>query len=243
MDEVGFTRHRRSFNAASKFASAAAAAAASATYNKLAGAGPTRSLGTFKLLKTELRVFYPTDIATSGATIGVTGRLDLMNNLSEGTAGNNRTGRDTQLMWLDCHLRQQTSSTAVDSEVIRYIYFIDTNADGAAPAVTDVLITANSLAAYNADNVWGNRPRFRILKDFDFEQNSPGVGLTTAGTTFITHTRRYRIKVPYKARYKTSNAGTISDIVDGSLYLLSIATQGDANVSVAHRAALGFKDA
>jgi len=114
-----------------------------------------------------------------------------------------------------------TTDTATPTHLVRFILFVDMQPNGAAPAVTDVLTSASSVAHLNANN----RDRFKVLWDKQATMGpmavvgATGVSLIDKASFPIKKFKKVRQEVIFNA----GNAGTIADINTGALYLLSIA--------------------
>ena len=99
----------------------------------------------------------------------------------------------------------------------RILIVYDRQANGAAPAATDVLTSNTIMAIQNLDN----RDRFIILADiFPYAQDETlAAGNNGAGSGGIMAYKRY-IKCNLETIYG-GNAGTIADINSGSLLMLT----------------------
>jgi len=120
------------------------------------------------------------------------------------------------------------SGGAIDS-FTRFIVYYDKQCNGAAPAMTDLLL-ANSL--YSPKSL-ANVRRFKILYD-----QLGQVELTGNDGSMVTYERYRRMNL--RTEFNTGVAGTIADITTGSLYLVimgsnaaggnAFATAGSARV-------------
>jgi hypothetical protein len=105
-------------------------------------------------------------ILTSGITTGNafsnTGTMIPLDTISQGDDIGQRSG--DVIRHLHLHMQVVSYEPIVNtSSVWRLIVFSDTMANGAAPAVTDVLASASFIASYNPLNL--QRHRFKILYD------------------------------------------------------------------------------
>lgn len=108
----------------------------------------------------------------------------------------------------------------VKASLNRLILFIDWQPNGATPAITDVLVSANPVAQLNPNN----RKRFTIIKDkqwcFDNYMQDVGASVLNHNTTM------YPIKIYERVcveqTYNSNNFGDIRDIATGAVYMLLI---------------------
>ena len=106
-----------------------------------------------------------------------------------------------------------TSGTGVDQHH-RFLLVLDSQTNGAAPAITDVLTSVSTLAYPNLNN----RSRFRILLDKTVVLNASAEPFSH---TFEKHFLPLNIAVTYNA----GNTGTVADIATNSLYFIALGTQ------------------
>lgn len=114
------------------------------------------------------------------------------------------------------------NSGGTSTQAIRFIIFQDKQSYGAAPAVLDVLQTADVSSQYNIPNMLAKR--FKILKDYTM----CGV-VGTAGATTGTLVQR---KATFKKLNKVNFTGTTAAVASAgsnAVYLLGI-TSAAANV-------------
>lgn len=102
------------------------------------------------------------------------------------------------------------------------------------PAITDVLVTANS-NAFNNDN---NTSRFKVLRrwDFFFCGNNTGAGQQTSKSGYNIDEFLFINK---QVVFNALGTGAIADIDEGALYVLTVGDQAagtaDANFNLAFR--------
>ncbi len=115
--------------------------------------------------------------------------------------------------------------TPPDGDTVRFIWFVDHQANGAVAAVTDVLTTADFQAFTKPDNY----DRFTILEDTNFSLDYPG---GAAGPDFpgvhYQETRKYHVSMPLSF---SGIAGAITEITSANLGLLFISQNGIAGVT------------
>lgn len=159
-----------------------------------------------------------------GANIAAAGVVNSAVVLSQGSSASTRTGNQIHLSLLTM-MGNASIAAASAGDLYRLIVGWDTEADGAAPAVTDVLETAAFTATYNRDKV---KPggRFMILTDKIIQCNA-----MTAVTGAVVHPIRYTRKLD-KVVYYQSNAGTISDVLKNNLFTIQITLNGTVNTTL-----------
>lgn len=142
--------------------------------------------------------------------------------LSQGSSATTRTGNQIHLSLLSVEgLLSLPAATASDE--IRLIVFVDTEANGAAPAVTDILEGALLGNPYNRDKV---PSRFRILTDKRIAVNQQAATVATRIVP-VHFTKKLDTVVYYQ-----SNAGTISDVLKNNLGWLLISAGATATANL-----------
>lgn len=104
---------------------------------------------------------------TTNVTNYLAGSVTWLSGISQGDTISTRTGDSVRLTKVVVRLRL---ATFTDSDVVwRVIIFTDTRqVSGATPTVANVLQADSAMALYNPDTVG----RFRVFKDFTFNQNA-----------------------------------------------------------------------
>lgn len=191
-----------------------------------------------KLNKQELKVFDTALAFSFDATgeIPATGQLCL---IQTGDTLNNRDGAVIQLKSLQLRgFANFVPGAAATAATNVYLYVIhDRQANGAAPAITDVLTSNNMATALG--NV-PNQYRFKVLKRIVLTLNSPA-GVAAAFNNVVMPVEEYlKFKDPIEVRYSAST-GAITDITSNNLFLLA-GTDGasDDTVGFAGTARLRF---
>ncbi len=145
----------------------------------------------------------------------------LMNQITQGAGGSQRTGRQIALESLEVRLLMQTDPTSLSDDVIRLVIFVDRECRGANPVQTDVFQltgfpgVVELMSPFNFDNV---PTRFKILEDQTLvlpTRTSPTT--TTSNTTLVPFVRHYKLR--QKVHYFNTSTGTIADIDSGSIYI------------------------
>lgn len=144
------------------------------------------------------------------------GTLYLLNGLVPGTGASQRIGKKAVMKSLQ--FRCATSGGAPGAVpfqgFVRYLFVYDRQSNATAPTVANILEASIGSSMMNMDN----RDRFLVLADkqFAIDQN---------GGNQSSQCKMYR-KINLPTIFNAGTAGTIADITSGSVYLLTIATQG-----------------
>lgn len=216
-------------------------------YRKRANMGTVRATrgfaGNYGRRKDEAKV---SDTSFGSVQVNTTGVFTLLHNPTLGTDYTNRIGRKTLTKQIYIRGRvvteasTQTAATAVltTSQQARCILFVDKQPNGAAPAVTDLLVTADPGSQLNLNN----RDRFKIKADRTYEFDP--YSYTTASGVASMSNQIKKVKIFKKSKLETiwnaTNGGTIADINSGALYLFWIGsnaagTNTDANAQISAR--------
>lgn len=148
------------------------------------------------------------DVSTSYA-VSSAGTVTLLNGIARGTDNTGRLGRVVYMV--DVRLRLSMLNAAAN-DTLRHIVLYDAQANGTAPAVTDVLQAASPLSDYNLDNVG----RFEVLYDELYAVRTVYNPLDVLDIA---------LPVPWEVVFNAGNAGTVADIITGALYLVSVGSQ------------------
>lgn len=204
----------------------------------------TRGFGSMAYSSNREKKFF--DIGVTAYQANTTGSFTLLHVPQVGADYNQRVGRKTIIKSIYIRGRAQlenaanVATTTTPAQQTRMIIFLDSQPNGAAPAVTDLLLSAEPAAQLNPNN----RDRFKVIKDkmFIFD---PLVISTTATQSFaIANRTMHDIKCYKKLNIETvfnaTNAGTIGDINTGALYMFWIGSVAaganvDANAVVSTR--------
>lgn len=143
------------------------------------------------------------------------------------------------------------NAAAVTEQICRVIIYYDRQANGAAPAVSDILLSTTSAGATSSQSYdfvnMNNRDRFLILMDEQVLTPAVGINGATAASTVTQaidlngnaggaeqgqfNINRYIKLKGLEAQYKAS-AGNIGDIAAGAIGVLTIGIS-DANATSA----------
>lgn len=173
------------------------------------------------------------DVAAATYAIDTTGTITLLNTVAQGATVNQRVGKKIFLKSLQCHGQiYQNSAATINDGCVMIVY--DKRPNGALPAITDVLNTANS-SSFNND---ANSGRFRVLKRWDFE---------LIGNTTTPQTGREALEGDFFLKlndmptiFKAAGTGAIADQEEGSLLLITVGSV-PPSATIAATANLGFR--
>jgi len=171
------------------------------------------------------------DLVSAQYVMDTTGSITLIATVAQGASVSQRIGK--KIRWESIQMRGQTSansaSTLSDGAAI-IVY--DKRPTGALPAITDILVTANS-NALNNDN---NSGRFQILRRLNWlhlgNSTTPSTGREGYDVNEFVNVKRPCI-------FKSAATGAIGDIEEGALYLVTVGNQaagtGACKVDLAFR--------
>lgn len=186
------------------------------------------------------------DINTATYQVNTTGVFTLLANPILGSDMNNRIGR--KIILKSFYIRGRvlteastniTTTQQVSSQMARFIVFADLQPNGAAPAVTDLLVEALPSSQLNLNN----RDRFVVYCDkhyvFDpFRQTFAANDSFGGQTNQVKLVKKFK-RIRLESIYNATNGGTIADINSGALYMFWIgsiaAGTSDINAIVSTR--------
>jgi len=171
------------------------------------------------ITRTELKS-CDTTLSTASNRCDTTGDVTLISGIARGDDINERTGRKVTLKSIELHLYAKvTAGTGVD-QTQRFLVVYDKQANATALTITDVLVSASTMALQNLDN----RNRFRILYDQVFHLNA-----TAESDSAKTLVLKKAINLPMT--FNSGDAGTIADITTGSVYFLCMGSEARGNTA------------
>lgn len=155
------------------------------------------------------------DIASASYACDTTGSITLLNTIPQGAGVSQRVGKKVVLKGLQCRgfVLSNNTTTVADTA---YIIVYDKRPTGSLPAITDILVTANT-QSMNNDN---NGGRFRILKRVDAVVS--GNALTPATGNEVHDADWWLDMKSAPTTYKAAATGAIGDIEEGALYLVTV---------------------
>jgi len=175
---------------------------------------------------TELKV---QDLAVATYQVNTTGSITLLAVPITGADFNARIGRRIRLKSLFLRGRimlEGLNSVTLNQPYIaqaqqgRLMIVFDLQPNGAAPAITDILNTADPASHLNLNN----RDRFRVILDQEFFLD-PAVYNTANSTSAWARTgqnvKKYK-KINLDMIFNAVNGGTVADIASGALYMVWI---------------------
>lgn len=159
--------------------------------------------------------YIDTSMGGTSYPLAGTGVLLLLNGSTQGSDATNRIGRKINIRSIQIRCAVTLANTGVSNGLLfRTIIFVDKQANAAAPAVTDYLLTDSFSANHNLNN----RDRFVTLMDKIHPNGASGDVYNIAWKKYI--------RCNMETIYNSGNAGTIADIQSGSLYMLTYMCAG-----------------
>lgn len=189
--------------------------------------------------KTDEVKFIDVGIALTPTTTGV---VQLMNGSVPGTTATTRVGQKIQMTSIEVDLYYANSSTnlggaggVLGSNAVKIALVYDKQANGAAPTWANVFEAAVSANAPFTHREIDFLDRFDVLATFKGS-------IDQAGSLYYLDGRY--VKVMLDVRYNTGTAGTVADIMSGSLYLVAACqTAADAaSPTIVGRCRVRFHD-
>lgn len=181
-------------------------------------------------------------VGDGAVTVGATTFI-LCNNMQQGNSGITRIGRQITVKSVAYNMMIKPAATTT-SGLLRFMLIWDRQANGAAPAITDILgfndaatTTANQITA--AMNM-SNRERFKVLVD---KRIAVGQVVTSiAAGNPVPHGEKFR-KQNEIVTYNAGNVGDVTDIATNSLYAVLLTTCGTAAFAINGNVRIRFTDA
>lgn len=137
------------------------------------------------------------------------------------------TGLQAKMLRLEGSMTYRNTGSKEHS-LRRYIIF-DKDVDGATPAVTDFLRINDSDSVRAIEHL--SSGRFKVLSDKRFKIG--GNTSATPGSAVLQHSVNMKIDVPLTHFASGGANGSITGIVKGALYLLTVGDDTSANMSIA----------
>lgn len=189
---------------------------------------PLASRG-YRTNRVEKKVFDVVSTTYQGNTTGSIVTIFLP---TLGTDMNNRVGRKCTVTSLQVRgtVFQRLADTNANGNsacgVVRVMYLVDCQPNGALPAITDVLATATPHSPMNLNN----RDRFKVIFDKITSLDNYVRSTAVAGQEYIAvgrvnqHFKKYK-RMNQEVIFTAVNGGTIADIASGSILQLVIGNQ------------------
>lgn len=207
------------------------------------GMAPLRT-GGYRLNRAERKT---NDLATGAYQVNTTGTFQLLACPQTGSDFNQRIGRKIILksVFIRGYVATEPGRSASPplvsqgAQMGRVIVFMDAQPNGAAPAVTDLLVEANPSSQLNLNY----RDRFKVLVDKEFVFDPYILSVTASQAVCNTSKqivpfKKYK-KINMETIFGATSTGSVGDITTGALYMFwigtSIASATDINASVSCR--------
>lgn len=142
------------------------------------------------------------------------GAITLLNGVARGDDIDQRIARKVSSHALELRLHRSVVSPGGTRQISRVLVVLDKQANGASPAITDVLVSASPYSLYNRNNSL----RFHILYDDSVCLNAVG-----DSDSFVFTTECLSLK--FVQIFNSGDAGTIADITTNALYLITVGTE------------------
>jgi len=175
------------------------------------------------------------DLASATYNLNTTGSIVLIPTIAQGASVNQRVGKKIKLKSLACRgMVYNDTAASLNDCCILIVY--DRRPQASLPAITDILVAANS----NAFNNDANSGRFQIMKREDFML----LGVPATGSTMTERSAAsadfYLSLRNLPCTFKAAGTGAMGDIEEGALYLVTVGqnTGGSNNGAFA---ALSFR--
>lgn len=156
------------------------------------------------------------DSTSNNYALDTTGTIRLPFEVASGTAVTERTGKKIILKSLQVRGFLVVGLTAQYNDVAILVVF-DKRPTGSLPAITDILVSADSFAMNNDSN----SGRFTILKRHDLSLVGNGAGNNYTSNTMVSADFFVDLK-NRSSVYKALGTGAIGDIEEGAIYIIAV---------------------
>jgi len=171
------------------------------------------------------------DTNTAIYALDTTGSIALISTIAQGTSVNQRVGKKIALKSLQSRGYVLNSATATVNDCAILVVY-DKRPTGALPSITDILVSASAQALNND----ANSGRFKILKRMDFFL----IGNSTSTTEATGMSSDFYLDLKgLPCVFKAAGTGTIADIEEGALYLVTVGITAAGTAAAA--ASLSFR--
>jgi len=177
---------------------------------------------------TELKVFT----ITSASLVSVTGTVNSLSNVLQGTDVNNRVGRHIYAKYLDIVWSLQLAGSP-SPESVNVSLFVDSSSSGGLPAFSQVFDTGSSNAGCSLQAVATNVNRFHRLYTVDLP-------LSLSGPASLTGRARIRIPAKY-ADFEFISSATAYPITN-ALFLTFGSLVSSTSTNLSYSCQLCFED-
>lgn len=192
------------------------------------------------------------DSATVSGTVSNTGTIlqTSINLVSQGNAPNQMIGRKIVIKRISariiCNLANAANATLSNlngGEQMRLMMILDKQANGAAPAVTDILDGTNWMDFFKLEN----SKRFQLLKEWEFDFQQDIGHNDTATDVYFTGKQKMSAKWSKKCNYTiefASNAGTrvITDVKSNNILWVGVTNISSTSITMDLKTRIRFYD-
>lgn len=169
-----------------------------------------------------------------------TGSFTLINGLIRGTDSYQRVGRRIKMTRVNVRgiVTFLQAGAAPGADLLRLQLIYDREANGATPALADILQDTSNAGATTVDSLAGlnlnNSDRFAVLKEWYWSipaaSNSGGAATGSQAVPTMTELCfKFTKKCNLDVRFNSGNAGTSADITTGALYVVASGALAAAN--------------
>lgn len=170
------------------------------------------------VLRPELK-FKDTILSAVSLTAGSTAPFYPLNLMAPGTSASTRVGQSINIKSVQLALSFDIASYegAINTAQIRVVLVMDSQANGAVPAETDIFETTNNV---NSMRKIGETHRFRVLLDRKLVCNQPGLAYngTAVESSSMHKVLKYYKKLNQKIYYN-GTSGAVADVSQSNLVL------------------------
>jgi len=182
-------------------------------------AAPLRTGGFYGPGQRSLMEAKVVDTDPANYSMDTTGSVTLINGVATGSDFTDRIGRKIILKSVYVRGIIKPVDSQTNDALCRMMVVYDMQANGAAPAITDILKSATSQSQLNMNN----RDRFKIIFDKVVALGARDIASGYTGLVNVVPIKKYK-----KLRHETVFSGTLStigSISTGALYLVNVGDQ------------------
>lgn len=157
------------------------------------------------------------DLAQAAYANDTTGSITLLNTVAQGASVNQRVGKKWKMKSIQVKGFWNAGTTGTFAQADNLLVY-DKKPTGSLPAITDVLVTANS-NSFNNDN---NADRFTIVRRWHTVFQGGSTLATNPVTEGSAQDFDYFVPLGKPVVNKAAGTGAIADIETGALYFISV---------------------
>jgi len=157
--------------------------------------------------------FKAVDVLTNIA-VNIASSVTLLNGMTSGSGINQHVGREVTLRSIQFNYTTMVNAATGVDQLHRILLVYDRQTNASALTAAQVLAAVDPHSPRNLEN----RKRFKILYDRTHALNASGEPGSFA-------TRRFYRRLRHPVTFNAGVAGTVADIVTGSLYLVAIGSE------------------